>query len=608
MLGEEHLIPYHASDLTGRRVLCLAPHPDDETLGCGGALALYGRARDPVKVIFLTNGSAGDSKATMEKDAYIRLRRQEAEKACSILGVTDVAFWPYPDRGLAGSRGALPQMITLLNDYAPQLVYIPSPMEFHPDHRAACFLLCDAITSHDGDFDVAFYELGQPICVNRLVDITPVLEQKKDAISVYESQLKEQPYDELCFSLDRYRSMTLPGGITHAEGFSVYSSDMIKKAGVLALPFQRPKCRGPDFQEAGPLVSVIIRTQNRPKRLAHALQSVVEQTYANLEVVLVNDGGVDVADVADALRGEMPVTFVSHEKILGRSTAANSGLAAAKGKYINFLDDDDVLYPHHVETLVRHLETTGNNVAYTGVSNVYFKAPPDAPGSRDREEIVFNFDYDPDRLLFENYIPIMSVMFSRKAMAETKGFSKDLSLFEDWDFWIRMSRKFVFEHVDKVTAEYRFYSTAGMTESHRRKYDYDLARARLFERALPHMTGNAWSNYRRAAHERAVTPAETDALCGDHLKQDQTKNMHCPSDIASLRDELQKKEAEMRFIKSQNLDLIAQKGFLQSEISDLNKRLILAASSFPQLIIYKFQVLRRKGKRWMIEKRSKRAG
>jgi LmbE family N-acetylglucosaminyl deacetylase len=162
MMSEEHLIPYHASDLTGVRVLCLAPHPDDETLGCGGALALHRKVDDPVEVVFLTDGQAGDTKEKMDRDVYVALRRREAEKACRVLGVTDVDFWPYPDRGLAGSRGVLPRLICLLEGYMLQLVYAPSPMEFHPDHRAACFLLCDAVSGREWDFEIAFYEQGQP--------------------------------------------------------------------------------------------------------------------------------------------------------------------------------------------------------------------------------------------------------------------------------------------------------------------------------------------------------------------------------------------------------------------------------------------------------------
>ena len=605
MMSEEHLIPYHASDLTRRRVVCLAPHPDDETLGCGGALAIHRNAGDPVKVVFLTNGGAGDSKATMDREAYVALRRREAERACRILGITDVEFWSYTDRNLAGARGALLQLIRLIDEYDPQLVYVPSPMEFHPDHRAACFLLCDAIAGHNGDFEVAFYELGQPICINRLIDITPVMKQKKDAISAYESQLREQPYDELCLSLDRYRSMTLPDGVTHAEGFSLYSSDMIKKAGVLSLPFQHPCRYGPDFQEAGPLVSIIVRTQNRPKRLAHALKSVVQQSYANLEVVLVNDGGVPVADIADTLRGEMPVTTISHEKILGRSAAANSGLAAAKGQYLNFLDDDDVFYPRHVETLVSHLEMTGKNVAYSGVSNVYFKSPPDIPDSRDREEIVFNFDYDPDRLLFENYIPIMSVMFSRKAMAETKGFSEDLTLFEDWDFWIRMSRQFSFEHVDKITAEYRFYGTTGMTDAHRRKYKYDEAKALVFDRTAAYVNGKAWANYQKNVDERAAAAARSEGPHERGSNPDETVELNRSFDFFPLGEKLQKSEAQRVLLKKRNETLIAQKAALESKLLGLQKRFSKMEVPFFRRTLAKSMSLSEKAWRFLLKNRQK---
>ena len=133
-------------------------------------------------------------------------------KACACLGVADLEFWPYEDRSLAGSRGALRRMIDLLEDFRPQLVYAPSPLEFHPDHRAASFLLCDAIPNNHLDFDVAFYEVGQPLRVNLLVDITGVLNSKVKAVGAYESQLKERPYGDLCMGLDRYRSLTLSEG------------------------------------------------------------------------------------------------------------------------------------------------------------------------------------------------------------------------------------------------------------------------------------------------------------------------------------------------------------------------------------------------------------
>ena len=78
MLTEDSLIPFHSTDLTGKRVLVLAPHPDDETFGCGGSLALHAEAGDPVKVVFLTNGAAGEASGKTDKGQYVKLRQNEA--------------------------------------------------------------------------------------------------------------------------------------------------------------------------------------------------------------------------------------------------------------------------------------------------------------------------------------------------------------------------------------------------------------------------------------------------------------------------------------------------------------------------------------------------
>jgi len=228
MQSEEEIIPYHSTDLTGKRVLVLAPHPDDETIGCGGSLILHAQAGDTVKVVFLTNGAMGDTSGQYDKDSYVAMRQMESRKACACLGPLDLEFWDYEDRALAGSPGALNQMIDLLEKYQPELIYVPSPLEFHPDHRAAAFLFKDAIGNLTVDFDVAFYEIGQPLCVNRLVDITHVLNRKVEAFDKYESQIAEKPYGDIFISLNRFRSLTLPAGVTHAEGFSLWSADVVK--------------------------------------------------------------------------------------------------------------------------------------------------------------------------------------------------------------------------------------------------------------------------------------------------------------------------------------------------------------------------------------------
>ena len=493
MLNEDKLIPFHAYNPTGIRVLVIAPHPDDETIGCGGALALHVEAGDPVRVIFLTNGAKGDVSGRFEREDYIRLRQEEARSASACLGITDIAFWPYEDRCLTGAPGALKRLMDTVTDFSPDLIYVPSPLEFHPDHRAATVLVWDLSRSIADDFQVMFYEVNQPFRINTLVDITRVLNKKEQAIQIYASQIAERPYDSVCLSLNRFRSLTLSAPCTHAEGFYIATLNQIREVGLYHLPFQQMDVLLPTFPEYGPLVSVIVRTKDRPELLFHAIQSIVQQSYANIEIIVVNDGGKDVQDIIRSIEGHIPVTYLVNQTNLGRSAAANLGIKAAKGAYLNFLDDDDILYPDHIEKLMRFILVQNAHVAYAGVLNAYYNGLPDTSGSRIKEEIIFNRPFDADLLLFENYIPFMSVLFS-KDVAEAAGFfCEEMDLFEDWDFWVRASRQFRFHHLDAVTSEYRFYGYQSVEQSHDDKYRYSDAQALFFERNKKFMTGRSWS-------------------------------------------------------------------------------------------------------------------
>ena len=248
-------------------------------------------------------------------------------------------------------------------------------------------------------------------------------------------------------------------------------------------------------EAARPLVSIIVRTKDRPKRLTNALNSIARQDYPNIEVVVVNDGGQDVAPIVEDCLKNFSFNYVFLENSRGRAGAANAGLNAANGDYLNFLDDDDALYPDHIASLVSCILETGCSVAYSNILSVYFDgAPetpetPETPGSRVKEEEVFNRAFDPIRLLVENYLPIMSVLFSKAVLLEAAGFCEALDLFEDWDFWIRVSQHFHFCHLDKTTGEYRFYENDSMEGLHRRKYSYDESRAKVYDRVLPLLDG-----------------------------------------------------------------------------------------------------------------------
>ena len=206
-----------------------------------------------------------------------------------------------------------------------------------------------------------------------------------------------------------------------------------------------------------PLVSIIVRTKDRPKLLVRAISSITAQDYRPIEVVLVNDGG-DEPDL-EAIREIMPdvtLELLSHEHSQGRAQAANAGLAKARGEYICFLDDDDEFLPDHVSTLAGALKDLDFNVAYSDCQPVYTSYDPDQRSFNDlRLKPMNSVDPDPELLYHENYIPFICLMVTREALDKAGFLDTNFDLYEDWDFIIRLSKLFSFYHVPRITALYR---------------------------------------------------------------------------------------------------------------------------------------------------------
>jgi CDP-glycerol glycerophosphotransferase len=116
-----------------------------------------------------------------------------------------------------------------------------------------------------------------------------------------------------------------------------------------------------------PLVTVIIPIYNREKYIKNCLDIVLNQTYSNLEIIAVNDGSTDGS--VDIVKQYPKVKLVEHEKNKGLSAARNTGMKIATGKYIHFMDDDDIINPEFYENLVKASEETQADMACCGVTH-----------------------------------------------------------------------------------------------------------------------------------------------------------------------------------------------------------------------------------------------
>jgi glycosyltransferase involved in cell wall biosynthesis len=224
--------------------------------------------------------------------------------------------------------------------------------------------------------------------------------------------------------------------------------------------------------KVGPKVSIIVPTYNRPVLLAEALKSILNQSLQDFEIIVVNDGGIDVESVVSKLNARRNIVYLNHDTLRGPASARNTGLRAACGKYVAYLDDDDVFLPDHLETLVGILESTGQAVAYTDAFCAQQKLEQGCYITIKRT-IPHSNDWDNDRILYENFVPTLCFMHERECIFAVGGFDEFLTTNEDWDLWIRLSRSYEIIHINKATCEFRRRGEGtSMTSSKR----YDFAR------------------------------------------------------------------------------------------------------------------------------------
>ncbi len=202
-------------------VLVLSPHPDDETLGCGGTLRGRVDAGDEVHVAFLTSGERGYRDLPVEE--IRRIREAEAEEAAVVLGVASHQFWREPDGGLRATRALVEGVAAWVRRAGVRVLYAPHEKEMHPDHRAAYRIARRACGSLGTDApDLLLYEVWTPLQrLDEIVDITDQAAAKRAAIQCYRSQCEMMDFEDAALGLARYRGEmhSWPGG-PYAEAFA----------------------------------------------------------------------------------------------------------------------------------------------------------------------------------------------------------------------------------------------------------------------------------------------------------------------------------------------------------------------------------------------------
>lgn len=428
--------------------LCLAPHPDDEVLGCGGTLALAAAAGVQVHVLVMTPGQQGYLPGAPVAD-----RLGESAQAAHCLGLPPPQCWSLSDRELRYTPALIQRVVNLLAELQPQVMLAPALTEPHPDHQVAALTAMAAARTADSLQYVWFYESGAPLVANTLVAIDGVVQQKWAALDAFASQETVHPYTAYAKALAQVRALGLSGS-QHAEAFfRVSRTDLLLNHGLatsLGWPVHRMAAGLAQSDADLPLVSVLIRSMGRPC-LHDALASVVCQTYPNLEVVVINatdSPHPPLPNLQQRCTAQVVRAQPSGASGLNRSEAANTAIKSAKGALALFLDDDDLIDAGHIQRLVQALFDHPQAVAaYAGVQVV------DVHGQVVRD---YDIPWNALRLYGLNFLPIHAVLFRlTPVIKHGLAFEPTFPVLEDWDFWVQLAHHGAFIHVPGVSATYR---------------------------------------------------------------------------------------------------------------------------------------------------------
>jgi len=238
---ETQIIPPPLDRPPGSRILVLAPHMDDEALGCGGSLHRHILAGESVTVAYLTDGRKGDpilngrdlppDERERLEDRLVAERTDEARRSAAILGVRDLRFLGNRDQELVVSPRTRRQVVELLRELRPDLVYLPFPTDRHPDHRTTNRIFLSALNAAR-DLDPPMccgFEVWTPLEPNCLVDITSVIDIKRRALEQFASQMTSIDFGRCILGLHAYRSMIHLRGHGYAEAFVLVPADEYRR-------------------------------------------------------------------------------------------------------------------------------------------------------------------------------------------------------------------------------------------------------------------------------------------------------------------------------------------------------------------------------------------
>ena len=203
--------------------------------------------------------------------------------------------------------------------------------------------------------------------------------------------------------------------------------------------------------KANPRVSVIIPTYDRAHLVGRAIQSVLDQTYQDFEVIVIDDGSTDnTAEVVDSY-GDERVKYIRHQVNKGTPAAArNTGIKAAMGELIGFVDSDDEWLPEKLQRQVDKFDSSSENVAL--IYGGYEAIDDETKKSIGLVRAMKRGYMFTEMLKMSGPVNILTPLVKRECFERVGLFDEDMRFAEDWDMWLRIAEHYEFDFVEGIVA------------------------------------------------------------------------------------------------------------------------------------------------------------
>lgn len=247
-----------------------------------------------------------------------------------------------------------------------------------------------------------------------------------------------------------------------------------------------------------PIVSVVIPTYRRPELVVRAVRSVLAQTYPHLEVIVVDDCSPDNTQTALAQIGDVRVRCIRHERNMGLPAARNSGIRAAIGAYIAFLDDDDEWKPHKTERQLAMMDRYDVVLCASLVNGVQ-----QTRYVKDRITLA-------DLRKGNRFAP--SGLLAKTSVLRDLWFDESLRVGEDWDAYIRIAHKYPIGYSPEPLVIYYQQGQTTMTSESRNLTIAELERRMSVIKKHEAFFGPFWTKYHKAFYFLSFIGERTEKL------------------------------------------------------------------------------------------------